>query len=52
MIEMIVIGVLLFLGAPLIAVLLACVWFMGSNELNREPTKEEWKQGKRRRTWY
>ena len=52
MIEWVLIGLALFLGLPLVAVLIACVWFMGSHELNRNPTKEEWKQGKRRKQWY
>lgn len=52
MIEWVLIGVALFLGLPVLAVLILTFWLIGSNELNRNPTKEEWKQGKRRRTWY
>lgn len=49
MFEMILIGLMLFLGLPILAVLIFAVWSLNAMELNRPPTKEEWKQGKRRK---
>lgn len=49
MIEMIIICTLLFLGLPFLAILLFTLWSFRSMELNRNPTKEEWKAGKRRK---
>lgn len=49
MIELIFMFVLIFLGLPIIAVLIFAAWSLHAMELGRDPTKEEWKQGKRRK---
>lgn len=49
MIEVILLFILAFLGLPLLAILVFAVWSLNAMELNRPPTKEEWKQGKRRK---
>lgn len=49
MIEVLILLILLFIAGPFLAVMLFAAWSLHANELNRYPTKEEWKAGKRRR---
>ena len=48
----VILAVMIFLTAPLLAVLIFALHTMSTMELDRPPTKEEWKEGKRQRTLF
>ena len=52
MIELVILMAMIIVSAPLVATLVFALWSMRSMELDREPTKEEWKAGKRRKEWF
>lgn len=51
MMEFIILALIL-VCTPMIFLLYLCTWIFLGKEIDRPPTKEEWKEGKRERQWY
>lgn len=49
--EILFILAIIFIGGPFLAVMIFTLFFIRTQELDRPPTKDEWKAGKRTKNY-